>query len=98
MLAIDQDRLGKQATPVWRRADHQVWLKELADGSRAIGVFNLGDATRSVDVPLREIGLKGSWSVRDVWRQKALAPVKDTFTVKVPGHGAVLLRLEKRAR
>ena len=98
VLAIDQDRLGKQATPVWRRADHQVWLKELADGSRAIGVFNLGDATRSIDVPLREIGLKGSWSVRDVWRQKDLAPVKDRFTVKVPSHGAVLLRLEKRAR
>ena len=98
VLAIDQDRLGKQATPVWRRADHQVWLKELADGSRAIGVFNLGDATRSVDVPLREIGLKGSWSVRDVWRQKDLAPVKDRFTVAVPSHGTVLLRLEKRAR
>ena len=59
VLAIDQDRLGRQATPVWRRADHQVWVKELADGGRAIGVFNLGDATRTVDVPLQRDGPQG---------------------------------------
>jgi hypothetical protein len=98
VLAIDQDRLGRQAAPRWRRADHQVWVKELDGGARAIGVFNLGDATRTVDVPLRELGLKGSWSARDIWRQQDLAPVSGTFSVKVPSHGVVLLRLAKEDR
>lgn len=98
MLAIDQDRLGRQATPRWRRADHQVWVKELDGGARAVGVFNLGDATRTIAVPLAEMGLRGEWTVRDVWRQQYLALVAGTFTVKVPSHGVALLRVERPGR
>jgi len=96
VLAVDQDPLGKQATPVFRRAAYQIWLKELSDGDRALGVFNTGEQTASIDVPLREIGLKGAWAARDLWRQKDLAPVAGTTQVKVPSHGVVLLRLVKK--
>jgi hypothetical protein len=32
VLALDQDRLGRQATPRIKEGDVQVWLKDLADG------------------------------------------------------------------
>jgi len=95
VLAVDQDRLGRQATPVWRRADHQVWVKELEGGAHAVGVFNLGAATRSIEVPLRAIGLKGAWAVRDLWRQKDLDNAEGAFSVAVPSHGVALLRLRR---
>jgi len=47
---------------------------------------------------LRQIGFKGSWSVRDVWRQRDLALAKDALAVTVPSHGVVLLRLTEQAR
>ena len=93
VIAIDQDPLGRQAVPALRRAGYQVWLKELADGSRALGAFNLGEATTLIDVALREVGLEGVWAVRDVWRQKDLGPVKDSLKILVPSHGVAFLRL-----
>ncbi len=41
VLAVDQDVLGKQAVRVSENGDVQVFEKELADGSRAVGIFNL---------------------------------------------------------
>ncbi|NOX65447.1 MAG: glycoside hydrolase family 27 protein [Chlorobi bacterium] len=41
VIAIDQDKLGKQATPVIKTDDIQVWKKELSDGNIAIGIFNV---------------------------------------------------------
>jgi alpha-galactosidase len=43
VIAVDQDALGKQATPV-KSGDLGIWAKPLADGSIAVGVVNLGAA------------------------------------------------------
>ncbi|HTI08917.1 MAG TPA: GDSL-type esterase/lipase family protein [Puia sp.] len=43
VIALDQDPLGRQAQRLVNTGTFQVWVKELADGSRAIGMFNLGD-------------------------------------------------------
>jgi alpha-galactosidase len=95
VLAVDQDPLGRPAAPVLRRASWQIWLKQLAGGSRAMGVFNTGDATLALDVPLHDLGLTGAWSARDLWRQKDLGVVTGTARVEVPSHGVVLLKLAR---
>jgi alpha-galactosidase len=41
VLAVDQDELGKQATCVLTNGDVRIYEKELADGGRAVGFFNL---------------------------------------------------------
>jgi alpha-galactosidase len=43
VISIDQDPLGKQASPV-KNGDLETWIKPLADGSVAVGVVNLGGA------------------------------------------------------
>ncbi len=41
VIAIDQDPLGKQASPV-KSGDFEIWVKPLADGGVAVGVVNMG--------------------------------------------------------
>ena len=41
VIAIDQDPLGKQAARVAQEGQMQVWAKDLEDGSKAVGLFNV---------------------------------------------------------
>ncbi len=43
MIAVDQDPLGKEAVTIAKSSETRVYAKDLADGSKAIGLFNLGD-------------------------------------------------------
>ena len=44
VLDVDQDPLGKQATRLDGEAE--VWVKDMEDGSKAVGLFNRGEAPR----------------------------------------------------
>ncbi len=93
VLAVDQDPLGAQARRVTASGDAQVWAKGLADGSRAVGLFNLGEADAPVSIRFSELGLAAPQQVRDLWRQKDLGSFRDRFEARVPAHGVVLVRL-----
>jgi alpha-galactosidase len=43
VIALDQDPLGRPARPVADRQGVQIWVKPLADGSYAVGLFNTDD-------------------------------------------------------
>jgi alpha-galactosidase len=93
VIAIDQDPLGKEATTVAKNGDARVYAKDLADGSKAVGLFNLGETETQVTVNWSDLGLKGKLHVRDLWRQKDLGKFKGSFTATVPRHGAVLVKI-----
>jgi alpha-galactosidase len=76
-----------------------VFLKELEDGSKALGFFNRGDEQRKfVFNKLPKVGIAGKQHVRDLWRQKNLADASGTVEVAVGPHGVVLLRLSPADR
>ena len=93
VIAIDQDPLGKEATTVAKTEDTRVYAKPLADGSTAVGLFNLGEMANPVTVNWSDLGLKGKLHVRDLWRQKDLGKFANSFTATVPRHGVVLIRV-----
>ena len=97
VLAIDQDELGKEATCVLKDGDVRVYEKELADGARAFGIFNLGSAVVNWELKaLAQFGLTGKQHVRDLWRQKDIADVdaaQGTLPLTIPAHGVVLYKL-----
>ncbi|MHB8054269.1 MAG: putative Ig domain-containing protein, partial [Candidatus Aminicenantales bacterium] len=95
VLAVDQDPLGRQAVPAVKAGDIQVWIKELEDGGRAVGVFNLGPTAASYALESKTAGLKGLVLARDLWRQKAVNSVEGKIDVRIPAHGVVLLKLSK---
>ncbi len=95
VLAVNQDPLGKQALPVVKKEDIQVWMKDLYDGSKALGIFNLGKGAENFTLKLGELGLEQDVLIRDLWRQKDLGHFKDTFAARLPSHGVLFLRIVK---
>ncbi|HZP59255.1 MAG TPA: putative Ig domain-containing protein, partial [Opitutaceae bacterium] len=93
VLAIDQDPLGKQAAQTVVDGRRQIWVKELADGSHAIGLFNLSRRPDTFAAVWSQLGLTGPQRVRDLWRQKDLGVFKDQFSTEVPPHGVVFVRV-----
>jgi alpha-galactosidase len=93
VLAIDQDELGKPAAQVVVDGRRQVYVKELADGSHAVGFFNLAQASQDISVTWAQLGLTGPQRVRDLWRQEDIGVAADKFTATVGRHGAVLIRV-----
>ena len=74
----------------------EVWAKDLADGSKAVGLFNLGEETTDVMVSWPDLGLSGKHQVRDLWRQLDLGKSADSFRASVPHHGVVLVKISGR--
>ena len=97
VLAIDQDALGKAATCVIKDGDVRVYEKELEDGGRAVGFFNLGTTPAKLDFnQLAKLGCSGRQHVRDLWRQLDLPDVdaaNGVLPLTIPGHGVLLYKL-----
>jgi len=96
VIAVNQDPLGKQATVISQNEDIGVMAKEMEDGSKSAGLFNLSDnGTQSVVVKWADLGIKGRYIVRDLWRQKDLGTFENEFSSRVNQHGVVMISLRK---
>ena len=95
VIDIDQDALGKQARIVRHNANEFVLSKPLADGALAVGLFNLAEAKGKLTVKWDELGLKGRFRIRDVWRQKDIGDAAEEFSTEVGPHGVALIHLAR---
>jgi alpha-galactosidase len=93
VIAIDQDTLGQQGHRVVQRELVEVWVKPLASGALAVGLFNRSDGTKSIGIRWPELGLNGPQAVRDLWRRSDVGTLADRYDSDVPPHGSVLLRV-----
>jgi alpha-galactosidase len=92
VLAVNQDSLGHPAQRVVQTNGTEVWVKELKDGSKAIGLFNRGAAAQEIELDWSDVGLTGKQKLRDLWSRKDLGAGKERYAARVPSHGAILLR------
>ena len=93
VLDINQDIAGKQAKRIINDKNIQVWVKQMADGSKAIGVFNLNDTYMPYQLNLEKTGVNRAARIRDVWRQKDMALVQSSVPFNIPPHGVRLIRV-----
>jgi len=93
VIAIDQDKAGKQGDRVWAEGPIEVWVRPLADGSKAIGIFNRHPSPIDAQVDLGRLGI-GKVKAKDVWQAKDLGTLPSVYSAKIPGHGVVLLRTQ----
>jgi len=95
VLEVDQDPLGRQADRITKGGDYEVWAKEMEDGSKAVGLFNLDPyESRTIRIDFAALGLSsGPYRVRNLWRQKDLGNFSHYFKAEVAPHGVVLIRI-----
>jgi alpha-galactosidase len=93
VIAIDQDPAGIEGHRASQEGPLEVWAKPLADGSKAVGLFNRGESEMPVTVHFKEIGASPSVSIRDLWARRDLGTFKGSYTAQVPRHGVVLIKI-----
>jgi len=93
VIAVNQDPLGVQGRRVRDDGDLEVWSKPLADGSRAVVLFNRGAEAKPIAVDWTELGYPATLkaAVRDLWANKDLGKMTGRFSANVPSHGVVMV-------
>jgi len=93
VIAVDQDPLGVEGQRVWEEGPLEIWMKPLADGSKAVGLFNREQSTIKLTVKFSQIGIDGRATVRDLWARKDLGVFKGSYSADVVEHGVVMIRV-----
>jgi len=94
LIAVNQDRLGKCCEGVEMGEQQWIVAKPLADGSLAVGLFNLdAQADRRISVDWSQLGLDRPRRARDLWRHKDLGMIDSRLSVLVGAHGCAVIRL-----
>lgn len=93
VLEVNQDVLGRGGSRVWQQERLEIWSRPLADGARAVALFNRGLQAARVTARWPDIGVTGRQPVRDLWQHRDLGMFTGTFAADVPAHGAVLIKV-----
>ena len=95
VLDVNQDPLGRPAGRISESADAELWARPLYDDTHAVGLVNLGSEKRDITITWAQLGLSGSQPVRDLWQRKELGRFNGGYTISVPAHGTVLIKVGK---
>jgi alpha-galactosidase len=108
VIEINQDPLGSQAKRLSNEGGKQIWVKEMEDGSKAVGFFYTDpegkrtpadyfnwEKQENAKIVLKasDLGITGKFAVRDIWRQKDLGVYTREYVADVPYHGVMLVRI-----
>src|SRR5579871_1134316 len=95
VIKIDQDPAGHQGKRASANGDQEVWVKELADGGKAVALFNRGGSGADMSVKWADVGITGNHKVRDLWTRQDVRWDAGGYSVNVPSHGVALIRVSK---
>jgi alpha-galactosidase len=93
MIAIDQDPLGKQGQRIIDNGKHEIWVKELSEGGKAICFFNRSKKAWTLTPDWNSLGIDSSKPLRDVWKHADVGEASSITSVKVEGHDVVVYRV-----
>jgi hypothetical protein len=93
VIEVDQDILGRQGRIVRQSAQELVLAKSLADGSVAVGLFNLDTRPRRMEISWSDLSVQGRCRVRDLWRQKDLEVMAGAYSAVVSRHGVSMVKI-----
>ena len=94
VIAIDQDPLGIQGTPVQKKGSGQVWSKRLVGGHLAVALFNRGSGSLRITTSAGKLGLPRAraYRLQDLWSHTTRTTAR-VITALVPAHSVVLYRV-----
>lgn len=106
VIAINQDKLGKQGRRYIKSDSNEVWVKQLSDGDAAVCFFNRDDKPWKFSYKFAKENytfidvkfLEKEYSVRDLWKGKSIGTSNDNLEFEVPAHGVILLRLTPKGK
>jgi alpha-galactosidase len=96
IIAVNQDKAGKQTQRNSKSGEQEIWARPLFDGGQAIGLFNRSGSAAKITVRWSDIGLKHTpGHARDLWAHQDVKLEGVEYSATVPPHGVVMLRVDK---
>ena len=95
VIAIDQDKLGKQGQRVWQSGEQEIWTRPLSGGAIAVALFNRAKDEAKIAVKPADLKVTGKWKARDLWTHQNVTWPETEYSVTIPSHGVVMLRLSR---
>lgn len=109
LIALDQDKLGKQGFCYRDNGDYEIWIKKLDGKEKAALLLNRGDEEKTVQVDFNVL-LRANddyWSnepyklvdykVRDLWLHKEVAMDKPVMNIILSPHTVKIFRFIKKS-
>lgn len=93
VLEMHQDPVAIPGKSIYHDETMDIVVKELANGDKAVGLFNLKESEATLTLNWEALGIEGNHNVRDLWRQKDIGVYNSKFSANVPSHGVVLVKL-----
>ncbi len=93
VLDVNQDEKGIAGKSIIHNEDFEIIVKELVDGTKAVGLFNLKNTKQTITLNWNDLKIEGAKTIRDLWRQKDVGFYKDSFSAVVQPHGVILIRI-----
>jgi len=95
VIAVNQDNQGREGRRVQKNGDLEVWAKWLADGGRAVILFNRGEAEAELRVTWEDVGYPAHLQakVRDLWAHKDVGTFSGSYSAQVPSHTVVMVEI-----
>jgi alpha-galactosidase len=95
VIAVNQDKAGKQGSRVWKSGDQEIWTRSLAGGDKAVAIFNRATEPASISRPWAELGINPKSKVRDLWEHKPIVVEGTDYSATIPGHGVMIMRVSR---
>jgi alpha-galactosidase len=93
VIAIDQDKAGKQGHRLSQSGAQEIWVRDLAGNAKAVALFNRGGDSARMSVKWADLGVKGNAKARDLWSHSDVKVEGAEYTATVPSHGVAMLRV-----
>lgn len=95
VIAIDQDKLGREGTRVYSDGEVDVWTRHLSGGAMAVAVLNAGSdrySTHPFRLDLARLGLHGPQKGKDLWSGKEIT-LTQNMPIEIASHDTLLVRV-----
>jgi alpha-galactosidase len=96
VIAIDQDRLGVQGRRVAKDGDREIWVRPLADGGKALLLFNRGSQPVRIRATGEQLGVSANFKAKvwDLWAHKEAKRWSGSIEATVQPHDVAMYRIQ----
>jgi alpha-galactosidase len=95
VIAIDQDKLGREGTRAYADGEVEVWTRHLSGGAMAVAVLNVGAdrwSSHPFHLSLAKLGLHGPQKGKDLWTGQDVT-LTENQPIELASHDILLVRI-----
>jgi alpha-galactosidase len=107
VIAVNQDKLGKQAIRFMDMGEHEIWAKPLDNGEIAVCFLNRTDRQWDLNYDWKRNTMyfatdvnisKNEYTVRDLWKHEDIGTTQSLTKTIIPAHGVLMVSLSRNGK